>query len=226
MWGSAAMKDISVAIVDDHPLLAEGLAMVLSRRPGFNVVTAGSSAPDIAEILRKDAPDILIVDLNMPGDVFAAIREARELAPHCKIVVFTASIDTDHAVKALGAGAAGYVLKGSTASELIEAIESAVRGEVHITPSFAAKVIGALNNKAAEKRAAESTKLSVREEQIVRLLLCGKQNREIARTLDLSEKTVKSYMTNLMTKLHARNRLEVVIAAQKLKPADYSPSGR
>jgi DNA-binding NarL/FixJ family response regulator len=223
-YGSAAR--VSIAIVDDHPLLAEGIATVLARRENYAVVEMGASATDIVAILGRSACDILIVDLNMPGDVFAAIAELREIAPDCRVVVFTASTETEHAAKALGAGAAGYVLKGSSAGELLDAVEAALRGEVYITPSFAAKVIGALNNKAVEKQTPLSTKLSVREEQIVRLLLCGKQNREIAHCLDLSEKTVKSYMTNLMTKLRARNRLEVVIAAQKLRPADFSSAGR
>ncbi len=217
---------ISIAIVDDHPLLAEGIAAVLARRENYIVIETGVSAADVVGIPGRRVCDVVIVDLNMPGDVFAAIADLRDIAPACRVVVFTASTETEHAVKALGAGAAGYVLKGSSAGELIDAVDAALRGEVYITPSFAAKVIGALNNKAAEKQAVISTKLSVREEQIVRLLLCGKQNREIARSLDLSEKTVKSYMTNLMTKLHARNRLEVVIAAQKLKPTDFSSAGR
>lgn len=225
------MKDrfgepVSIAIVDDHPLLAEGIAAVLARRDGFVVTEIGASAADIARILGRGLCDVLIVDLNMPGDVFGAIAALRDMAPSSRVVVFTASTDTDHAVKALSAGAAGYVLKGSSAAELLEAVEAALRGEVYITPAFAAKVIGALNSKAAEKQALLSTKLSVREEQIVRLLLCGKQNREIAQTLDLSEKTVKSYMTNLMAKLRARNRLEVVIAAQKLRPGDFVSAGR
>lgn len=217
---------ISIAIVDDHPLLAEGIAAALSRRENYDVVENGISAADVVGIPGRRICDVMIVDLNMPGDVFTAIADLRDIAPACRVVIFTASTETEHAVRALGAGAAGYVLKGSSAGELIEAIEAALRGEVYITPSFAAKVIGALNQKAKDKQAVISTKLSVREEQIVRLLLCGKQNREIARSLDLSEKTVKSYMTNLMTKLRARNRLEVVIAAQKLKPTDFSSAGR
>ncbi|WP_336814249.1 response regulator transcription factor [Bosea sp. MMO-172] len=225
MQGQPASR-IAIAIVDDHPLLAEGIASVLSRHDNYQVVEMGVSASDVMAIPARRACDILIVDLNMPGDVFAAIVELHDIAPACRVVVFTASTETEHAVRALSAGAAGYVLKGSSAGELVDAVEAALRGEVYITPSFAAKVIGALNSKAMEKKAVVSTKLSVREEQIVRLLLCGKQNREIARSLDLSEKTVKSYMTNLMSKLRARNRLEVVIAAQKLKPTDFSSAGR
>lgn len=215
------MVKISIAVVDDHPLLMEGLAALMQRKAGFSLTAAGSAASDIYAITDKHRPDAMVVDLNMPGDAFRAIADAAKAAPEMKIIVFTASTNTDHAIKALEAGAKGYVLKGSSADDLIAAIEATCRGEIYITPSFAAKMIGALQSKALEKKAAQSTKLSVREDQIVRLLLCGKQNREIARALSLSEKTVKGYMTHLMHKLNARNRLEVVIAAQKLNPAAF-----
>lgn len=215
------MVKISIAVVDDHPLLMEGLAALMQRKAGFSLTAAGSAASDIYTITDRHRPDAMVVDLNMPGDAFQAIADAAKAAPEMKIIVFTASTNTDHAIKALEAGAKGYVLKGSSADDLIEAIEATCRGEIYITPCFAAKMIGALQSKALEKKAAQSTKLSVREDQIVKLLLCGKQNREIARALSLSEKTVKGYMTHLMHKLNARNRLEVVIAAQKLNPAAF-----
>lgn len=217
---SVQMAVTTIAIVDDHPLLAEGLAAVLGRYDHLSVVATGNKADDILSIIDDYQPDIILVDINMPGDAFAVLNEVRVRACSTRAIVFTASTSTDHAVSALAAGAAGFVLKGSQANELVEAIEAVCEGEVFISPSFAAKVIGALQAKEAEKRAAERLKLSVREEQIVRLLLCGKQNREIALALNLSEKTIKSYMSNLMTKLHVRNRLEVVIAAQRFMPGD------
>lgn len=210
------MAETAIAIVDDHPLLMEGVAAVLSRRCGIRVAGTGSCAADILPLATAHSLDVIVIDLNMPGDTFQAIKDLRATAPQTRIVIFTASMNTDHAIRALDAGASGYVLKGSSAADLTDAIDATGRGEIYITPAFAAKVISALQSKALEKRSAEAARLSVREEQIVRLLLCGKQNREIARELALSEKTVKSYMTNLMTKLHARNRLEVVIAAQRL----------
>jgi two-component system nitrate/nitrite response regulator NarL len=211
------MADTRIAIVDDHPLLMEGVAAVLGRKPGLNVVGTGCCAADIVPLATANQLDAIVVDLNMPGDTFLAIKELQAAFPRTRIVVFTASTNTDHAIRALDAGAGAYVLKGSPAADLAEAIDATGRGEIYITPAFAAKVISALQSKALEKRSADAARLSVREEQIVRLLLCGKQNREIARELALSEKTVKGYMTNLMTKLHARNRLEVVIAAQRLQ---------
>lgn len=131
---------------------------------------------------------------------------------------------------ALDAGANGYVLKGSNAQELIQAVESVCQGETYITQSFAIQVIAALRNASLRRMAAEVVQLSIREDQIVRLLLRGRTNKAIAISLNISEKTVKNYMTILMQKLHARNRLEVVIAAQALaaeeqiRPARNEPS--
>jgi two-component system nitrate/nitrite response regulator NarL len=213
------MSEISIAVVDDHPLLMEGIAALLQRKGGFTLAATGSGTDHIASIAAQHGPDAMIVDLNMPGDAFQAISDTSKAFPETKIVVFTASTNADHAIRALDAGASGYILKGSPSDDLFEGIAAALRGEIYITPAFATKVIGALQSKAVQKKAAQSARLSVREDQIVRLLLCGKQNREIACALSLSEKTVKGYMTNLMHKLNARNRLEVVIAAQKLTPS-------
>ena len=111
-------------------------------------------------------------------------------------------------------------MKGSSSRELIQAIASVQDGETYITQNFASRVIAALRDPMLRRKAAEAVKLSIREEQIVRLLLRAKTNKEIAIVLKISEKTVKHYMTILMQKLHARNRLEVVIAAQKLSGYD------
>ncbi|GAU87033.1 response regulator transcription factor [Bosea sp. BIWAKO-01] len=210
------MTVISVAVVDDHPLLIEGIAALLQRRGDFALVASGSSADRILSIAETDRPDCIIVDLSMPGDVLAAMAAATKAVPEMKLIVFTASSNADDALRALEAGACAYVLKGTPADDLFEAIASARRGETYLTPSIATKVIGSLQRAARDKRTAPRSRLTVREDQIVRLLLCGKQNREIAGALLLSEKTIKSYMTNLMEKLGARNRVQVVIEAQKL----------
>ncbi|MGO4669753.1 response regulator [Bosea sp. 2YAB26] len=216
------MPDRTVAIVDDHPLLAEGVATLLRRWGGFTLTATGNVADDILSITKTHQPDFMIVDLSMAGDVFQAISDTLKIAAETRIVVFTASTSTDDAIAALNAGAKGYVLKGSPSDDLFQALNAAQRGDVHVTPSFAAKLIGALKDQNRERQKPASDRLSVREEQIVRLLLLGKMNNEIAHELSLSAKTVKGYMTNLMVKMHVRNRLEVVIAAQKHIPP---PSG-
>ncbi|KFC65306.1 Two component transcriptional regulator, LuxR family [Bosea sp. LC85] len=213
------MPDLSVAIVDDHPMLMEGIAALLKRWGGFMLAATGNVADHIVSIARTHHPDEMIVDLSMAGDVFQAIADAMKVAPGTKIVVFTASASTEDAIKALDAGATGYVLKGSPGEDLFEALQAAQRGEVYVTPAFATKLICALKEKTFEQQKPVCNRLSVREEQIVNLLLLGKMNNEIAHELSLSAKTVKGYMTNLMAKLHARNRLEVVLAAQKLNAA-------
>lgn len=220
------MSTISIALVDDHPLMVEAISSLLSRTPGFEVVATGTTAQDIIDICQLHQPKVAIVDLSMVGDVYTAIASAVRAAPATRIVAFTAATGVEPAIRALDAGASGYVLKGSSSGELIQAITSVQSGETYITQNFASRVIAALRDPLLRRKAAEAVKLSIREEQIVRLLLRAKTNKEIAIVLKISEKTVKHYMTILMQKLHARNRLEVVIAAQKLssyeQPAVYS----
>jgi DNA-binding NarL/FixJ family response regulator len=207
---------VSLALVDDHPLLIEGIVSLLSRVDGFEILSTGSSARDIIDISSRLHPDVIIVDLSMAGDVFTAIATSIKLSPNTKVVAFTAATGVDSAIRALDAGANGYVLKGSNAQELIHAVESVRQGETYITQNFASQVIAALRNAPLRRVAAEVVQFSIREDQIVRLLLRGRTNKEIAISLKISEKTVRNYMTILMQKLNARNRLEVVIAAQAM----------
>lgn len=223
------MASADLALFDDHPVLLRGLAAILSECREFNVVGTGSCASDALSVATARNVDVAIVDLGMPGNVFEAIQSLRATSPDTKILVFTASVAIDHAVRALEAGAHGYVLKGGTIDELTDAIHAVMKGDTYLTQSFAVKVISALRNASARKAALQAARLSLREEQVVRLLLRGKTNREIADSLAISEKTVKHYMSILMQKLHARNRIEVVLAAQKLRGeppgAPASPNG-
>lgn len=217
---------VSVGLVDDHPLMIEGIVTLLSRTHGIEVLSTGSSARDIVDISSRLHPDVIIVDLSMAGDVYAAIASSIRISPNTKIVAFTAATGVDSAIRALDAGANGYVLKGSSAQELIQAVEAVRHGETYITQSFASQVIAALRNASVRRVAAEAVRFSIREEQIVRLLLRGFTNKEIAASLRISEKTVKNYMTILMQKLNARNRLEVVIAAQALSERETNDTAK
>lgn len=210
------MNPISVALIDDHPLMLAGLTEILRKRSEFTVAATGSSADDALDIGLRLAPDVFIVDLMMPGNMFDAISKLVEKV-RTKILVFTAMTGSDYAVRALNAGASGYVLKGSSAQELVQAIATVHRGDMFITPAFACKVIEELKIASLRKIAGAEVKLSIREGQIIRMLLRGFTNRQIATDLHIGEKTVKNYMTILMQKLNARNRLEVLLAAQKLE---------
>ena len=152
-----------------------------------------------------------MIDLNMPGNAFDCIKQIRKSAPETRVVAFTASSGINHAIDALQAGANGYVLKGSPLESLKEAIDAVMAGETYISKGFATKVIAALASPQGT-----GIKLSVREEQIVALLLESRTNREMAVQMKLSEKTIKNYMTLLMQKLKVRNRVGLVMAARRL----------
>ncbi|UPJ41800.1 response regulator transcription factor [Bradyrhizobium sp. 40] len=209
------MSTVTIAVIDDHPLMIEAIHSLLGRTSGFEVIGLGTTAYDIVELCDRNRPQVAIVDLSLPGDVYSAIENAIKISPMTKVVAFTAATGVDSAIRALDAGASGYVLKGSNTAELIQAIWAVQTGETYITQSFASRVIAGLRDASLRRKAAQAVILSIRERQIVRLLMNGKTNKEIAIAINISEKTVKHYMTALMQKLQVRNRLEVVIAAQK-----------
>jgi two-component system nitrate/nitrite response regulator NarL len=216
------MSTTTIAVIDDHPLMIEAIHSLLDRTPGFEVIGTGTTAYDVIELCRNDHPQVAVVDLSIPGDVYSAIENAIKISPSTKIVAFTASTGVDSAIRALDAGASGYVLKGSNTAELIQAIASVQAGETYITQNFASRVIAGLRDASLRRKAAEAVILSIREQQIIRLLMRGKTNKEIAIAIKISEKTVKHYMTALMQKLQVRNRLEVVIAAHKFNERQAS----
>ncbi|WP_050522087.1 response regulator [Pseudorhodobacter wandonensis] len=211
-----ALEIISIAFVDDHPILLSGIEHVFSENSGFRTIGTGTCAQSVLDIADRDQPDVIVADLNMPGNVLEAISKLVQGKSKTKVLIFTAVTSVDHAVAALEAGASGYLLKGSSENELIRAIRSVHDGETYISPSFGAKVIAGLRSASVRRASAAALRLSNREVQVLRLLLWGKTNQEIADSLSLTEKTVKHYMRMLMQRLNARNRIEVVLAAQEL----------
>lgn len=205
----------SVAFVDDHPVLLEGIVHLFKAKTRFDVVASGCSAADAVNIAATQSPDVLFMDLSMPGNVFEAIAEVAQKYTSVKVIVFTAFSSVDSALRALDAGAMGFVLKGSTLAELHDAIDVVSRGELYITQQYASQVMSGLRNRARREELVKAIKLSVREEQIIKHLMHARTNREIAESLLISEKTVKHYMTTLMSKMKARNRVELVIEAQR-----------
>lgn len=214
------MKPIEICLADDHPVLLLGIVSLLNSEPNFRVVGTGGDASSALALSKKHTPDIMLMDLNMPGDVLNTIKQISTSGAKTKVLAFTAVTGVDYAIAALEAGAAGYVLKGSSINDLKEAIEQVHGGESYISPSFASKVVSGLRSASLRRTAREACRFSVREEQVLRLLLQGQTNKEIADVLAISDKTVKHYMTVIMQKMNVRNRIEVVLAAQELGLAD------
>lgn len=211
------MTSIRVAIFDDHPIVVDGLRRVLAQNADMKFIGAGSDAAAAADCALANAADILLMDLNMAGDVCQTIARMRRFAPGVQVLIFTASQEVQDAMQVLEAGARGYVVKGSSAHELTEAIRAVRRGDVYVSQAVAGRMIMAVQMAAQRRRETGDIRLNVREEQILKLLLTGMTNREIAGRLKISEKTVKHYMSLVMQKLNVRNRLEAVLAAQKLQ---------
>jgi len=209
---------VSVAFVDDHPFLLEGVQSIFGRRAGFEVVGTGSCCDDALHIVRDLRPEVMVLDLNMEGDVFICIHDIKAAYPSTKVIAFTASANVSHAVKALESGASGYVLKGGPLASLAEAIDTVVHGGTYITQGFAMKLITAMK----QSKSGEELKMSSREAQIMRLVLEGRTNKEIGRQLKLTEKTVKYYMTIIMQKLNVKNRVGVAMAARCLVGGESS----
>ena len=211
------MLPISVALVDEQPLIVDGLVRLLSRTGDFHVVATGSSAPDVVDICRTHQPNVVVIDPCIAGDVYELVASVVRIAPNTKVVTFTAAQGVEPAIVALDAGASGYVMKRCSSRELVRAIASAHSGETYITQMFARDVIARLQDPSLRRKAAKDLVLKCRECQIAHLLMIGRTSEEIATALKISEKTLENHMAILRHKLQVHNRREAVIAAQKFR---------
>jgi DNA-binding NarL/FixJ family response regulator len=160
-------------------------------------------------------PDLLLLDINIPGGGLAVVQKIAATSPVTKIVMLTASEEEDDVVTALKSGARGYVLKGVSARELCAILTAVHQGEAYVTPKLAASLLSDLHASARAPRAANPLDdLTEREREILELVASGKSNKEIAGALFLSEKTVKHHMTNILQKLQVNNRVQAALLAQ------------
>jgi two-component system, NarL family, nitrate/nitrite response regulator NarL len=207
---------IRVAVVDDHPIFREGVAFTIRSSQAFEIVAEGASADDAIRIAKDQLPDVILLDVSMPGGGIEAARVISTACPVVKVIMLTVSEQEEDVTQALEAGANGYILKGTSGTDLISTLQSVSRGESYVSPGLAARLLAvSMRNVRQQARPAEQVDLTKREEQILELVARGLTNKEIANTLSISEKTVKHYMTNVMQKLQVRNRVEAVLALQK-----------
>lgn len=207
---------VRVAIVDDHPLFRDGVALTIGADKSIEVVGQGSTAEHAIQIAQDVLPDVLLLDISLPGGGIEATREIARLFPYIKVIMLTASENEDHVSGALEAGARGYVLKGICASDLVRTVHAVHQGESYVTPQLAARLLTTMKSKAAVPSADDVLPtLTRREEQILDAVAQGLTNKEVARQLAISEKTVKHYMTNIMHKLQVRNRVEAALIVKR-----------
>ncbi|MBB4166304.1 response regulator transcription factor [Rhizobium sp. BK538] len=202
---------IRVAVIDDHPLFREGVTRSLSEIDGFQIVAEGSTKDDAINVAENLQPDVLLMDISMPGGGLNAIAPILETVPLQKIVMLTVSESSDDVTAALNSGAKGYVLKGVGSRALAEIIRSVAAGESYVAPALSARLLSSRSSP-APKRSSAIVALTPREQQVLQLVASGLSNKHVARKLDLHEKTIKHHMTQIMAKLGVANRTEAAMA--------------
>jgi DNA-binding NarL/FixJ family response regulator len=209
------LEELRVLLVDDHDLFRSGLVNLLSEH-GLHVVGEAENGDVALRLVRELAPDVVIMDLNMPGPSGVdVIRQMTSIAPLTRVVVLTISADDSDVINAVMGGACGYLLKDSSVDQLIAGIRSAAAGESLISPQIAAKMLQMLRAQRSSVDAAETIRaeLSEREIEVLKLIANGNDNAEIARALFISPKTVKNHISNILMKLQMENRIQAAVYA-------------
>ena len=209
------LDELRVLLVDDHDLFRTGLMNLLVEQ-GVQVVGEAAEGQSALQLVRDLVPDVVVMDLNMPGMTgVEATREISLMSPLTRVVVLTISADNTDVVEAVMAGACGYLLKDSSIQELIAGIRAAAAGESLISPQIAAQVLQVLRSQNAGSGAADAIRaeLSERELEILKLIANGTDNAQIARELFISPKTVKNHISNILMKLQIENRIQAAVYA-------------
>jgi two-component system, NarL family, nitrate/nitrite response regulator NarL len=211
---------IQIVLADDHPLFRAGVAYTLTAEPDMEVVGQGASAAEAVQLAQELLPDLILLDLNMPGSGLQAAQTITATCPVTRIVMLTVSEEEEDLLASLKAGARGYILKGVPARELTRILRAVHAGESYVTPALAASLLREMTGVAPGARPAVDplNELTDRERQILEGVANGLSNKEIGQQLHLTEKTVKHYMTNILQKLQVRNRVEAALIARRGAP--------
>jgi len=207
---------VRVLIVDDHDLFRAGLRQLLEEQERVHVVGEASGGAQAVQLVSESAPDVVVMDLNMPGmSGVEATRQISLLAPLTRVVVLTISDQDSDVMDAILAGACGYLLKDASIQELMHGIETAAVGESLISPTIAAKVLRRVRSSSSqpEIERAIRAELSDREIEVLKLIANGKDNAQIAADLHISPKTVKNHISNILMKLQIDNRIQAAVYA-------------
>jgi len=206
---------IKVLIVDDHEVVRNGVRSYLEAQPDFVVVGEAENGEEAIELTRQESPDVVLMDLVMPGmQGVEATREVRKVNPATQVVVLTSYHQDDFVFPALKAGAISYILKDAKMSELAEALRKGAKGEATLHPRVAARVIREIKG-ANPEEASPLQDLTTREMEILSLIAEGLCNAAIAEQLVISENTVKGHVSNILSKLHLTDRTQAAVFAWK-----------
>jgi len=207
------VAELRLLVADDHPLMRDGVVHSLQVQPGWLVVAQADNCEQAVALARQTRPDLALIDLSMPGvGGIEVVRLITAELPDTRVLVLTASTDSDELLAALKAGARAYVLKGVAALELRDVVRRVAEGESYVPPSLAGRLLGEFARVRSDQTA---TALTPREAEVLEALSQGLTNREIGVRLHLAEKTVKHHVTQVLNKLHVRSRTEAALLAQR-----------
>jgi two-component system nitrate/nitrite response regulator NarL len=212
-------EPITIAVADDHPLFRQGVIDTLNSEEGFSVIGEAGNGDEAFRLIVEHAPDVLLLDIAMPrGGGIATAERVAAAYPQTRVLMLTVSENPDDLMKALKAGARGYLLKGVQAHGLVHAVRAVTAGEVFVSPALASTILYEMTHPQPTDPFDELTE---REQQILALVGEGLTNREIGERLYLAEKTIKHYMTSVLQKLHVRNRVEAALLAMRQQSGDH-----
>lgn len=214
------MTNITVLIVDDQRLIREGIASLLAIQEGIEVVGTAVNGQQAIALAQKHHPNVVLMDVRMPVmDGVTAAAEIRRQLPDCQVLMLTTFNEEEYIIKALQAGASGYLLKDIPAGDLAQAVQLTHAGIYQLDPSVAGKLVGALGRGAPKTEAPPTTEiehnLTDRELEVLRLIATGATNREIAEELVVSEGTVKNHVSSILSRLDLRDRTQAALYAHE-----------
>ena len=206
-------EQITVLIVDDHQVVRQGVRAFLESQPDITVVAEAETGEAATQLAAEYAPDVVLMDLLMPGmDGVTATQQVKQASPRTQVIVLTSYHQDEHIFPAIKAGALSYLLKDISPQELVDTVRKAARGEVVLHPRVAARMMQELHG-APQDRDNPLTTLSDRELEVLRLVADGLTNAKIAEQLVISDKTVKSHVSNILSKLHLADRTQAAAFA-------------
>ncbi len=213
------MRGLKVLIVDDHNIFRKGLRKILELEKDVEIIEEAANASEAVQKSKEICPDVVLMDITMPGlDGIEATKLMKAVSPTSDIIILSMHNEDQYLFQAIKAGARGYVLKEASVEELVESIKATVKGESLLNPVLVRRILDEFAKSVEDKASPDSPEiLTSREKEILNLLAQGKKNKEIARKLFISEKTVKNHLSNIFHKLHCSDRTRAVLEGVRLR---------
>lgn len=216
-----------VLVVDDHPMVAAGLIAVVSEEADLSIVGPAGSLREMRAIVATESVDVVLLDLQLPdGDGIKGIGDVKQLAPSCQVVILTAHASDSALLQAIQAGCSGFLIKDAPIDQVVEAIRSAARGEVLVSPKMLARLLPKLRRQSSTGAAGAPFELTTREEEVLQLIGQGLTNALIAERLVVSVHTVRNHVQSLLSKLGAHSKLEALAIAMQAGLLDQDSHGQ